>query len=482
MDEQRRIPFAWLLLFFFLLQLAVGFLVVDGSTLSFDESIWHYIGRNWFRNGLIPFSGGVDNKSPFMFIIFGISDLLFGINFWLPRLMGAVVQTIGIFFLFKLVEKRVGYKTALMAISIYGLSLAWKSTGGKYIAYTESYEVSLVIAAFYFFLRDDQKKSSFISGCVAGFSIFFRLTGIFGALTILIASIRKGKANCLAYLSGIAISSLLCIAIIALAGISLHDLFLFGFWDNFGEGSISGNSFLWKAESLFNGMFLSDIVLFLPGIVVYALIKKRIDVFLLWLLLQFIGLNLIGLYARQHFRDLLPPMCIITALSIHYLMERYPLHWRSAIIIIWISFFPKQIEPLIALRDLMRRGPEEPKPFCQDKDLQIYDEDKRALGEWVKKNTNVNDKVYIAGMSAVAQAYSERISPTIYFNATETATARERILKDLGAEKPALILVPKFKDYLRVDFSVRSFINAMVMKDYSYVTCQYDYAVYKRRE
>jgi hypothetical protein len=85
-------------------------------------------------------------------------------------------------------------------------------------------------------------------------------------------------------------------------------------------------------------------------------------------------------------------------------------------------------------------------------------------------------------MSAVAQAYSERISPTIYFNATETATARERILKDLGAEKPALILVPKFKDYSRVDSSVRSFINAMVMKDYSYVTCQFDYAVYKRRE
>src|SRR2546421_2727226 len=130
----------FLLLFFFLLQLSVAMLTYDGCTLSFDESIWHYIGRNWFRHGLVPYTGGVDNKSPLIFAIYGLSDFLFGINCWFPRLLGAIAQSIGIFFLYKTTKNLAGNKTGLVAISIYGLSLVWKSTGGKNISFSESYE------------------------------------------------------------------------------------------------------------------------------------------------------------------------------------------------------------------------------------------------------------------------------------------------------------------------------------------------------
>src|SRR5436305_9251744 len=128
----------WWLMVFFILQLAVAFLVIDGNTLNFDEAIWHYIGRNWFRFGLTPYSGGVDNKSPFMFMIYGLSDLLFGINYWFPRMLGAASQTVGIFFLFKIVERKCSRETGLIAISIYGLSLLWKATGGKYTSFSAS--------------------------------------------------------------------------------------------------------------------------------------------------------------------------------------------------------------------------------------------------------------------------------------------------------------------------------------------------------
>ena len=63
--------------------------------ITFDESMWHYIGRNWIRNGLVPYQGGVDNKSPLIFLIFGISDWLFGVNYWFPRLLGIAVQSTG---------------------------------------------------------------------------------------------------------------------------------------------------------------------------------------------------------------------------------------------------------------------------------------------------------------------------------------------------------------------------------------------------
>ncbi|HYJ37136.1 MAG TPA: glycosyltransferase family 39 protein [Chitinophagaceae bacterium] len=481
MDQPRKINLAWLLIFFFLLQLGLGFLVIDGATLSFDESIWHYIGRNWLRYGLIPYTGGVDNKCPFMFAIYGFSDLLFGLNYWFPRILGALAQTIGIFFLFKLVEKIVGYKAAIVAISIYGLSLAWKSTGGKYIAYTESYEISLILTAFYFFFRNDRKNSFFISGCLAGLSIFFRLTGIFGAIALLFESIKKGRTSWLFFLAGLASSSIFSLAIMAIAGIPLQEIFIYGFTDNFGKGSISGNSLVWKVEHLVDGFFLSDLALFIPGLVGYMLIKKRVDVFVLWFLLTFIGINLIGLYARQHFRDLLPCMSVMTAVAISFLMDRYQINWKAVLIITWISFFPKQIEPLLELKNLLRPGKVQPRLFCDDTDLKVYDEDKRALGEWVQNNSSINERVYIAGMSAVVQVYANRLSPTIYFNNTETKRARKRLLEDLASHKPDFILIPTSSDYLRVDLSVRKFIDSLLAKEYRYETCQYNYAVFRNQ-
>ncbi len=68
-----------------ILQFVISFLT-DPMMLTFDESMWQYIGRNWIRNGLVPYTGGIDNKSPLIFFIFGISDRLFGVNYWFPRL------------------------------------------------------------------------------------------------------------------------------------------------------------------------------------------------------------------------------------------------------------------------------------------------------------------------------------------------------------------------------------------------------------
>src|SRR6476660_5695963 len=86
-----------------IIQLIVAFFTTN-MVLNFDEAMWQYIGRNWLRNGLVPYSGGVDNKSPLIFLIFGISDRLFGVNFWFPRLLGIAVQSAGIFLLYKIAE------------------------------------------------------------------------------------------------------------------------------------------------------------------------------------------------------------------------------------------------------------------------------------------------------------------------------------------------------------------------------------------
>jgi hypothetical protein len=470
----------WWLTIFFILQVAVCFLVIDGNTLSFDEAIWHYIGRNWFRFGLTPYTGGVDNKSPLMFIIYGVSDLLFGINYWFPRIAGAASQTIGIFFLYKIAEKKFGHEVGLIAISIYGLSLLWKATGGKYISFSESFEIPLLIAAFYFFLRNDHKKSSFVSGFLAGFAIFFRLTGFFGATAIFISSLKRGFKSSLLFITGLACSVAIFLMVMKLAGVSIREIFVYGFTDNFTSGSVTDHSLLWKLDILLNSFFLSELVLFLPGLVAYVFIKRRLDIFLLWFILAFISINVIGLYARQHFREILPPLCIMSAVSISYLLRNPSVKLLPLLVAIWICFVPKQIEPWLALKNDFVPSTKE-KIFCKGFVERTADEDKKALGNWIKQNTNKDDKVFIAGMSAIAQIYSERMSPTIYFNSTQTPRAKKRLMDDLNNNPPQLILIPLTADYDRFDNDLREFISSVKNRGYENEGCKYNYQVFRRR-
>src|SRR6185503_9226420 len=98
--NRREPSFLQLIVLLTLIQLFIA-LLTNGFALSSDEAMWHYIGRNWFRNGLVPYSGGVDNHSPLIFAVFGLSDKLFGVNYWFPRLLGTLCQSVGVFYIYK---------------------------------------------------------------------------------------------------------------------------------------------------------------------------------------------------------------------------------------------------------------------------------------------------------------------------------------------------------------------------------------------
>src|SRR6476469_3160588 len=126
-----------------LLQLFIG-LLSNNLTFTHEEAMWQYIGRNWFRNGLAPYSGGVDNKSPLIFAIFGLSDKLFGVNFWFPRIIGTFCQSVGLYFVYKIAKHVAGGHAGVFAVTLYGLSLLWKNTGGSYVSFTETYAVMFI--------------------------------------------------------------------------------------------------------------------------------------------------------------------------------------------------------------------------------------------------------------------------------------------------------------------------------------------------
>src|SRR5579871_5354318 len=113
-ESPIKIGISHLMVLFFILQLIVAFFTYYHS-LTFDEAMWQYIGRNWFRNGLVPYTGGVDNKSPMIFAIFGLSDKLFGVNYWFGRVLGALVQSVGIYYLYKLAKHIAGEQAGILA-------------------------------------------------------------------------------------------------------------------------------------------------------------------------------------------------------------------------------------------------------------------------------------------------------------------------------------------------------------------------------
>jgi hypothetical protein len=462
-----------------LIQLVVIFFTTD-MLLSFDEAMWQYIGRNWLRNGLVPYAGGIDNKSPLIFLIFGISDRLFGVNFWFPRLLGIAVQSAGIFLLYRIAEKTINRRAGLFAISLYGLALAWRTTGGKYVSYTETYAITSILAAVYFSIPFRSDRFSFFAGLLAGFGLGFRLSAAFGILPLLVYHFNRSGKTGIVFLLGIVTGTGFLLFMGLLAGIRLNDYIFYGFTDNFGSGSPTGHSLAWEAQGFADGFFYSELIVFYPAVLAYFFINRKMDFLKGWLMSEFVGIVILGIYARNHFKELLPAMSLMAAFVIDRLVEDYQMAPRQFLLGIWILFFPKSFEPLFAIKKLFvsgnLSGANGRIPVPEDENR------KKDIGLWIRNHTNSNEKLYVAGYGAQIQAYSERQSPSVYFNATQTLFAKKKLFADLMTNKPDMLVIPLSDKYAgSVDEDTRAYVQGLAAKDYILDTCLYHYNIYKYR-
>jgi hypothetical protein len=460
------------------IQFAVAFLT-DPMMFTFDESIWQYIGRNWIRNGMVPYQGGVDNKSPLIFLIYGISDRLFGVSYWFPRLLGIVLQSAGIFYLFKIAEKTIGPGSGLFAISLYGLSLVWRSTGGKYVSYTETYAVTCIIISVYYSLVCDGNRNIFIGGLFAGLGLGFRITAATGILPLVLFTFKKSRRSCWIFLFGISVSVGLLMLSAILGGIDMRDVLFYGVTDNFGSGSATDHALAWKVQRFADSFFYSEIILFYPVVFSYFLLVRKVDFLKTWLISEVLGIVILGMYDRSHFKALLPAASLMGAYVIHYFIGHHPVPPKMVLLGIWIVFFPKTFEPLIALKKLLVSKTSQLKKTNHETG---FDEEnsKKNVGLWIRSNTLPSEKVYVAGYSAQIQLYSERVSPSVYFNVTQTAFSKKRLFRDLLFNKPGMIVVPGLERYSNiVDGDIRQFISRLATENYLLDTTIENYAIYR---
>jgi len=473
--NRREPSFLQLIVLLTLIQLFIA-LLTNGFALSSDEAMWHYIGRNWFRNGLVPYSGGVDNHSPLIFAVFGLSDKLFGVNYWFPRLLGTLCQSVGVFYIYKSATHIAGKQAGLLAMSLYGLSVMWHGADGRYTSYTETYEVMFMIISFYFFVSAGAKKRYFISGFFAAIGMGFRLSGVFGIIALFIASFNKTRNCTLAFCLGVLSGMVFLGSILLLAGINFREVYLYGFGDNFGRGSTTDHNFLWRATQFHNLFFYSEVILFYPLAMAYVFINRRVDWLVLWAIFEFAGINIIGNYARVDLKGLLPPLSLMGSLVI----ARLNVPLKYSLIVIWVCFSPKIVEPILNFTRLFTGEFQKAENYCHEPVIQPDESAGRQLGLWIRANTKPQEKVLVAGYGSQVQVYSERISPGIYFNATQTQIAKDRFYRDLSGNEPEMILVPLFPEYQQyIDADLRQYIGRLVAKDYYLDRCMFNYNVYR---
>jgi hypothetical protein len=483
-SKSLKFNILYIIAFLAVLQLFIA-LLTNGFLLSADEAMWHYIGRNWFRNGLIPYSaGGVDNKSPLIFAIFGLSDKLFGINYWFPRVLGIICQSVGIYYVYKIATHFANKQTGLFAVLFYGLSVLWHCADGKYVSYTETYEMLFIIMAFYILLTAQNKRGFFLSGVLSAFALGFRQSAGFGIVPMFIIALRKGWVSCFHYCLGLLAGTVLLIAIFWLVGIDVHKMLFYTLADNYGPGSTTDHSLMWRMEQFFNMFLYSELVLFYPLVLSYIFINRKADWLIIWLVFEFLGICVVGNYARVHLKEMLAPISLISAFTLSHLINVYHLPSKPVLAIVLICFFPWLLEPLVNLKKLLSGKTIMAEQYCREPFTQPEEEACKKLGLWVKANTPLNEKVLVAGYSAEVQVYTERLSPSVFFNATQQTEADKRVLfKEIDLNKPGMILIPLFPEYTKyVDAEVRQHLVNLVTKEYDASGCLYNYTIYKIKQ
>jgi hypothetical protein len=179
----------------------------------------------------------------------------------------------------------------------------------------------------------------------------------------------------------------------------------------------------------------------------------------------------------------MPAISLISAFAVAHLISTFNISMRQVMLIIWICFSPKMVEPFLNFERISTGEFQIAENFYREPFIRPDESAGRQLGWWVKANTASQEKVLVAGYGSQVQAYSERMSPSIYFNTTQTRIAKEKFFRDMQQNKPGMILVPLFPEYKQyIGSDLRLYVDELVAKDYYLDRCMFNYNVYKLKK
>lgn len=459
---------------FFLISVifAVNVFATIDIPMTTDEGIWNYIGHSWVNHGISPYVGSVENKTPGIFYLHAIPNLLFGVNFWFSRVL-AILSVAATSMVLYFIGKNLYSKLAgALAMFLFGVTMSWPLMGGFSPAHTETFMILFTVIAFFFIIRarEPEKRilNIFISGLSIGAAIAFKQVAILGLAGIAAYYLfsRKIHYKSAVYFfvilgGGVTFATFLSIIPLLLAGVSFYD-YIDGAWLILLERGSSPLS-LYERFLHFSKVWLSEMIIFYPFVALFILNRKKMleagipfAGIVSLAFFDFLAVNASGFYFYHQLRQLIPSMALISGIVISSMLsaKNFTFKWSGlydyfphinkfseaklktlAIIVIMVFWF-------LPFKILAMRYPE---PAT----ISLLKQNNK-FGLFLKDNTRADDRVYIWGWHGTQiQAYSERASPSRYFNSIfiRKPGAEKELIGDLKARPPRFVLLPA-KKYL----------------------------------
>lgn len=455
--------FRYFLLFVFL------FMIMGSLSYSMiiDEGIWSYMGRIWNRNRIIPYTGAIENKTPGIFYIYAISDIIFGVNPFFARIIGLLSLIGSCILLFHLCKNIYNRISGLISMYIFGFSMTWGKLFDSFTMQTEMPMIFFSILSF-FLLQKGKRKSRWgywvlIAGFSMGLAIAFKQIAITTSIAALLFFVGY-TSECLSVKNRIVGFFLFCTGVILATFFSLIPLFLYGITivDYF-EGAwlilLSPGSANYNIYYRYLGFkfifFHSRLVLFYPILfLLYSkrkLFKERYFIVLIsWFTLDFIGANASGNYYGHQILQIMPSLAVITGILISQMLSDFQLSESRSLLFKNLTF-------LLIIILMM--------PYREISTLTHKQRQQETkIGIWIKNNSGKDDFVYMLGHLRFDNvlSISERISSSKYFNSffVTDNLQKEIVYKDL-IEKPPLYVFRQHKTDISKMYGERviEFIN-----------------------
>lgn len=443
------------------------FLGILYNPMIVDEGIWSYMGRVWNRNGLAPYVGAIENKTPGVFYLYALSDNLFGVNIYFVRIIGLVLLLSAGLLLYLICKTLRNKITGVICLYLFGLSMTWGKLFNTFSFQTELPMIFFSILSFYLLVRCKNKGNwyyfIFFAGLSMGIAIAFKqiavttsLAALYFILTYTVDGFkRRNQIICIfIFCSGIIIATIFSIIPLFLSGVSFKE-YIDGAWLILLNPG-SGNFRLYSRYIRFVDVFLKSRFIFFYPILFAFFFQKQLfkenyfKGLCIWLLFDFIGANASGYYSGHQIIQVIPSLVIISALLIGNLLDKNEQIGHNIIsisnwVILVIAFVMLPYKEIFSVQQ---------KPFIQAKEI----------GLWIKDHSNENDYLYTIGYLGFDNvlSYSERVSSSKYFNNLFVTSSHEKeiVFDDLLMKPPKFIFVRQKIDVTKMyGIKVREFIE-----------------------
>ncbi len=428
--------------------------------MEIDEGIWNYIARMWHLYGLAPYTDLVENKPPGIFYVFYISNILFGLNLWFPRLLAVLSLTATSGVLYLLGKSLHNKTTGLFAMMFFGMCMS-SYVVGAYTVSTESFMVFFSTLSFLWVAYANHQQVYWryvacilLAGISIGCALAFKQIALadMGALFWFYCLYgwkrssphRKFFRDMLLAFGGVFLATVLSL-IPVLAGGSSFASYIECVWKLIlFSGTVHPETVTVKKS--FKVWAQSEMVFWYVALYWFIVKSKLFRIhgipvisILVWTAAAFVAVNSAGTFWWHHQQQVIAPMSLVIALTLGIFVENFSLTVaaRRKVVLLFLILMIVVFMPFPSIAD-----------YAHNQAL-FYDNNPRTVGKkevglWVKENTNIDDTVYVyETIGPVVLAYADRrpasrLFSRMFFHNEEYV---REFMRDVRSDPPRYLLI-----------------------------------------